>query len=261
MAFGAFWPAIVATIAVFALVFVPAMLSPGGFQVGSYTAFAWADWGRAIGDVARFTTGWARMGWPWSLALYLVFSALLLWRLWREPLGVLLALSLLGLPLMVALLHIGNAGYPRYYLLASAALLLGLGAGIGMALRDKGYRLVAVVAALAMPSLNMLDPLIAHRRGDPLQAVALIPPGATTIWTPEARDTAVIESAAAASHRTLSPVTARCPAAPYAFIEAGVGQAPPAPPTPCHGARYVLAGHGETYGLSGADWWLYRRVR
>lgn len=261
ISFGAFWPAIAATIAVFALVFVPAILSPGGFQVGSYTPFAWADWARAIGDLTRFTTGWSRIGWPWSLALCAAIAAILSWRLWREPLGALLALSLLGLPLMVALLHIGNAGYPRYYLLASVVLLLASGMTIGLALKDKGYKLIAVVMLLVTPSLNTLDPLISHRRGDPLKAVALIPPGVTTIWTPEARDTAVIESAAAASHRTLTPVTAPCPGAPYAFIEAGLGEPPAALPPPCPGARYVMADQGETYGLSGANWWLYRRVR
>lgn len=266
-----FWPSGLALAAALTVILVPAWLSPKGLEIGSYTPFSWADWSNALSNLISMTLGLGveakrsphTSGMIVSVAVSItpfVFSLITE----RRAMPRFIALALIGLPLAIAVLHIGNAGYPRYYLLSAVALLFTLGS---FSQDMRTMRPTAQGLALAIPCLTIAlslwtdATLIAQQRGDPLKAVALIPPATTTIWTPEARDTAVIESAAAASHRTLTPVTARCPAAHYAFIEAGLGEPPASLPPPCPGARYVMAGHGETYGLSGADWWLYRRVR
>lgn len=266
-----FWPAGLALAAALAVILVPAWLAPQGLEIGSYTPFSWADWSNALSNLISMTLGLGveAKRFPLTFGMVVPVAASLTPFVVsliadRRVMPRFIALALIGLPLAIAVLHIGNAGYPRYYLLSAVAVLFALGSIVQdmrtMKSTARGFAMVIPCLCVAL-SLWTDATLIAHSRGDPLKAVALIPPGITTLWTPEARDTAVIESAAAASHRTLNPVTAPCPAAPYAFIEAGLGEPSAALPPPCPGARYVMAGQGETYGLSGANWWLYRRVR
>lgn len=129
-----FWPAGLALAAALAVILVPAWLAPQGLEIGSYTPFSWADWSNALSNLISMTLGLGveAKRFPLTFGMVVPVAASLTPFVVsliadRRVMPRFIALALIGLPLAIAVLHIGNAGYPRYYLLSAVAVLFALG--------------------------------------------------------------------------------------------------------------------------------------
>lgn len=259
-----FWPAALALASVIALTLLPAAFTPKGFEIGSYTPFSWGDWMKALGDLTGYCVAYGLPGWQ-PTAILLGFGLLGAWRYRHEAWGAFVLLAIVGLPVAVAVLHIGNAGFARYYLLTAVALLLALARLFGtMMARAGGGRWVAggSSALLILAMAASIPMLLFNLRGDPLRAIAAMRAagGSATIWVPQARSRTVIESASAAARFPVAIRTAPCPAAGFAYSDQGMGEPPSNLPPACTGARYKVILNVHAYGLSGTDWQLWQRV-
>ncbi|MCZ4340408.1 hypothetical protein O4H52_02230 [Sphingomonadaceae bacterium G21617-S1] len=249
--------AVAAVIAVLLVVAAGAVASPDGFRMGSIAPFSWPAFVDALDHMVGWTIGWPPLliG-PWLLLF--LFMPFLLRRapLLRERIGFHL-LAILGLPLLVALLEADNSAFPRYYLLSAVALLL-LVAEMA-AVRGRAARLL--FAWIMIGSLTLDIGLVANRRGDPgaaIDAISLAAPGGGSVMVEAARDSAVLEAAAAQRAYPLT-VTDSCADTRFIFL-AGNGTAPfPLAALRCGAAFQPIAG-SDIYGLSGQAWQLYERV-
>src|SRR5206468_12253404 len=104
-----------------------------------------------------------------------LIGAAAVWIGWARPpwLGVrarLYAILILGVPVGVALIRSGNAGFPRYYLASVVGLLLLIAEWAGRGLAGKGSPRVAAAAMLAIfvgASVTRDVELIRLQRGHP----------------------------------------------------------------------------------------------
>lgn len=233
-----------------------AALLAGGMTVGSYTPFSVADWADGLAELARYTLA---IGWlpkPLLLIATAIGAGALVLAGARDDRAALTALAVIAFPIAVAVLGIGNSGLARYYLIAGAVLLL----AIAQAPRVAALPLSIVI--LGGSVLGDLD-LVQNQRADPrriVEAMATVRPGGATYTVEAARDSAVVDVAAAQAGYRAALAEAPCPAADFLFI-ARDGDAPfPSGPTRC-GVPYTAIAGARTTGLSGNHWQLYLRAR
>ncbi|MHA6722980.1 hypothetical protein [Sphingomonas sp. RS2018] len=219
-----------------------------GFTFGAYTPFSWSELGAGLSDVTAFTLGLPRSALIFLLPLALVAVGQTIDRA-RWPFYL---LAIVGFPAGVALLHIGNAGIARYYLLSTVALLL-LTAAIISRRRVAGT-LAFVALSIAMLHADIV--LIRDRRADPGRAIAMILNGDPVVTLDRPRAEAVIDSAASSHGRSIR--IADC--APWLFVDRDGDEPFPARPVRC-GYAYALAAQADPAGISGTHWRLYRRER
>lgn len=256
--------ALLAVVAVVAMLAFAAWRSPLGYRVGSYTPFGFDRFAAALGEMIAYTVGAPpAFGWP-LLVITLVLVPLALWRLpplaERWPLYLLL---IVGLPLAVALLRIGNTAYPRYFIVASVALLLLVADALALALRSGGIgrgAAILIFPALVIGSLALDGRIIAQRRADPGAAIVAMrarAPGGAVVLITSTRSSAVLEVAGASSGYTLR-VSEGCVGARFLFVDED-GHAPlPARRNACGEAYRAIVGRGFS-DLSGQTWQLYER--
>lgn len=172
-------PALAASAAIVLFVLAAAALSPTGMRVGGYLPFDWTDYGLALDDLSGWTVGVSAFA-PWIGPLLLAALAVsIAWRppRWLGSRGRLYAMLILGLPVAVALLRPGNAGFARYYLSSALGLLLLASAFIGHGLARPGtVRALAgsAAAAIVLVSLWHDSELLKAERGHPDAAVQMI---------------------------------------------------------------------------------------
>jgi hypothetical protein len=172
-------------------------------------------------------------------------------------------LAILGFPLALALLHAGNTGHPRYYLLAGIALLLLAAELIWLGWRAGGWKRwlsAAALSAFAIGSLAQNIDLMRNQRGDPGGAIralqARAPAGASVILD-RSTGFAMLQVAAAQAHYRLDILEGRpCGPARFLFIDRFKGETPPAASIRC-GKRYLPIAQARAHGLSGTHWTLY----
>jgi hypothetical protein len=253
------WPSIVALALVLAIVAGAAAANPTGFQFGRYDPFAWLPFLHAL--ILAFGSS---LGWP----------VMTLWWLVLVPALVLVApgmgarrtafsrLAILAFPLALALLHAGNTGFPRYYLIACLALLLMLGEMLALALAGGGWRRWLAGAALATILAGGLIEnfhITRARRGDPggaLRAMAAREPRGTRVILDRPTGKAILEVAAAEQHYPLDIVEKPCGPARFLFLDRPDGEAFPAASRRC-GRLYRRIAAAQSRGLSGSNWTLY----
>jgi uncharacterized membrane protein len=256
-------PAIVATLLMFSLVFGAAAMSATGLQVGSEARFTTAGWLHALHSLVATSIGvalpadWATV----TATLLVTLSALLVAALRRRI--ALYLLMIVGLPAMIALLHVPNSVYERYFLVAGIGLLL-LAADWAGALIQRGgeARIVAIPACAILVCASMARDarLITNDRADPaapVRAMQAAAPGGTAILLDTIRPTAVLRVAAASAHYPLV-IRRACPAAPFFLLDDPFHDPFPATIERC-GATYRAVLTRRWYALSGFDWRLYRR--
>ena len=167
-----FLPALVALAAVIALVFGAAWASPTGFQFGDYKPFQILLFLHGIVEMLGYTVGWP------IVSLWLIPGALILVVLAHRAGATHLAfyrLAIVAFPLTLAILHAGNPGHPRYYLVAAIALLLMIAEMTGAMIARGGWQRALASVALAAILLGGLwqdADLIRNQRGDPDPAIA-----------------------------------------------------------------------------------------
>lgn len=257
-------PSIGAVVLVIAVVVAAARASSTGFQAGGYPGFTPAGFSAALADAAVHTLGLSLEA-PFATIAAVAVGAAAAIALAPGLAGrrFLYAFAVLAFPaiLVLALSRIGNAGFARYYLVASSAMLL-LVAEIGGAAIARGGRwrvlAVSVVAIVVAASLYRDVGLARSLRGDPGRAVAAMrraAPGGTSVGVDTIRPTAVLDAAARTAGYPLD-IRRRCPAARFVFVDLEDRIAAPAALDRC-GQHYTQAAVGRYLALSGFDWALY----
>ncbi|MGN6374206.1 MAG: hypothetical protein ACTHMG_01485 [Sphingomonas sp.] len=256
-------PALIAGL-VLGVVAVAAWGSATGFEVGSYSAFRFADWHRALATASGWTIGAGALGAAPLLFVAVLVIGAVLWRR-RDSRAPLYAMAVLAYPLAFVVLRIGNAGEPRYYLLAMLVLLLLL-ADLGAAsLRSGGIGRIAAVVLLALftaGSLHLDGVIAANRRGDPALAIAAMKqraPDGTTLAVANDRMVPVLAFAARAGHYRLRVVEGHCRQAPFLFADGDADSANMGRLRYC-GQTYRQVARAQVHGLSGTWWWLFERT-
>jgi hypothetical protein len=162
---------------------------------------------------------------------------------------------LLGYPLAIAVLHVGNSGIPRYYLLSGVAALLMFGAAAER--HGSSLWFSAAVLAFLIGSLTTDFSLIRNLRGDASAALVMLAsraPAGAVVAIDRSRSEAILEVLANQYRyrlRIAQPCSAR-----FWFVERDGSEPFPAPPILCGRSMTAIAG-ARTYGLSGTNWKLY----
>lgn len=257
----AFTGPLLALIAAIALVFVPAAMSPTGFQFGRYDPFDGMQYLHGVVEMIGYTVAWpVETGWLIAGAAVLVVLA--------RPAGVsklaFYRLAIIGFPLMLAILQSGNVAHPRYYLVAGIALLL-IGEMAAAAYRAGGWRRgIAIIGMLGVsaPALALDIELIRNQRGDAGGVVramqARAPAGSVMILDRDTGYAMVEQSALAQGYRVVIQETG-CPPQRFLLIDRFRGEHFPRRVLRC-GARYEPVASRRATGLSGTHWTLYERL-
>lgn len=259
---GLFLPALFALAAVLALVAGAAWASPTGFQFGDYKPFQILLFLHAIVEMLGYTIGWPIVSlWLMPAALILVVLA----RRLAARHGAFYWLAIAAFPTMLAVLHAGNPGHPRYYLLSAVALLLLLAEAIGTTIArgggwQRGVALAALAAMLAGSLWQDVD-LIRNQRGDPTPAIVALrerAPDGATVLLDRATGYAILRSAAAHLRYPVTIVQGGCAPARFLFVDRFKGEDLPVDPVRC-GASFRAIAAARAHGLSGTHWTLYER--
>lgn len=250
-----------ALVAALVIVFVPALLSRTGFQFGRYDPFEPLQYLHGVTEMIGYSVALPDGG-HWLIAGALALLVL------ARPAGTsklaFYRLAIFAFPLMLALLQLGNAGHPRYYLVAGVALLLLIGELVAIGWRSGGaWRWVgaAGLLAISLSALALDIDLIRNQRGDPGAAVnamrARAPAGATVILD-RSTGYAMIEQAAARERYPVTIQEAGCPPQRFLLVDRFHGETFPSQILRC-GGRYLTVAGRRARGLSGTDWTLYER--
>lgn len=262
LTFGLFAPALIALLAVLAVIAGAALASPTGFQFGSYAPFTVLLFLHAQIEMVGYTIGWPIVS-LWLLPIVLV--VVLLAHRGGARLTPFYWLAIVAFPLALAILHAGNVGHPRYYLLAAIALLLLLAETTATLIARGGWQRIAsagAIVAILGGGLWQDAALIRNQRGDPTKAITALAaraPGGTTVLLDRSTGLAMLRVAAAHAHYPLMVVEAGCPAAPFLFVDRFKGETFDDPPPRCRGAYRPIAS-AYAVGLSGTHWALYERA-
>lgn len=256
-----FTPALVALAAVLGLVAGAAWASPTGFQFGDYKPFEILLFLHAIVEMLGYTIGWP------VVSLWLIPAALILVVLARRAGARHLAfyrLAIVAFPVMLAVLHAGNPGHPRYYLLTAVALLLLIAETTGTMIARGGWQRAGALAALAAMLAGGLwqdVDLIRNQRGDPTPAITAMKaraPGGAVVLLDRPTGLAMLKSAAAHLRYPVYVIETGCKPAQFLFVDRFKGEDLPLAPQRC-GAPYHAIAAARARGLSGTHWTLYER--
>lgn len=252
-------PALSAAAAVLVVMLLAARAAPHGFTIGSYQPFSLGDWIVGMAGAVRWTIGTAPLDtWP---AVFGIFAATLLLILRRHDYrAVLYALLILAGPVAFAACRVGNVGIPRYQLPAMAAVLLLAADTLGAAQRR--WLAIIPVALFATGSARLDATIITNRRADPALAIAAMrhsAPRGTLLMLPDQRLAPVVDWAARAAHYPLRISGTNCAPAPFLLLDSDHPTTQPPIQRLCCG-KYRLVASRRAEGLSGTEWWLYRRI-
>ena len=257
-------PALVATAAVVAMVFVAAAASATGMRVGGYEPFSAPHYAAALDDLALWSVGLGSP-WPWLVPLVLGAAALgvaIVRPQWLGSRAPLYALLIIAVPLAAGLLRAGNTSFARYYLASALGLLLFMADWIGRGLADRAAvraSATMLIVTLVGTSLYRDMELIAVERGRPAASLAdmasLSPTGARIAFA-EPRLKAVVAVAAGRTGYAARFVEG---CAPADFLLAAQSRWSPAPLSVDRcGVRMQAVDSSVTIPLTGDSWVLYR---
>lgn len=256
-----FAPALLALAAVLALIFGAAYASPTGFRFGDYKPFDISAFLYAIDEMLGYTIGWP------VVSLWLIPTALILVALARRGGATHVALyrlAIVAFPATLALLHAGNPGHPRYYLVAAIGLLLLLSEVIGTMIGRGGWQRALALAGLAAilggGAWQDAD-LIHNQRGDPDPAITAMrasAPHGSSVLLDRSTGFAILAAAAAQARYPLQIVRSGCAPTRFLFMDRFKGERFPSAPLRC-GMRWHPIASASARGLSGTHWTLYAR--
>ncbi|GHH20661.1 hypothetical protein E2E30_03365 [Sphingomonas sp. AAP5] len=256
-----FFPAVITLGIVLGVLAGAALASPLGFQFGDYKPFELLLFLHAIVEMLGYTIGWPIVSlWLMPAALILVVLA----RRLGTDRAIFYTLAIAAFPVTLAILHAGNPGHPRYYLVAALALLLLIAEASGTMIARGGWHRGLALLALAGITAGSLwqdVDLIRNQRGDPTQAIiamrARAPRGGVVVidrWMGQA----MLEVAAAHLHYPIRVLAPGCKPVRFLFVDRFKGETFPVDPVRC-GVRYRAFASARAHGLSGSHWTLYER--
>lgn len=253
-------PSALALVAVVGIVLGAAAASTTGFQFGRYDPFDWLQYLHAIVEMLGYT-----LGVPVVSVWWLAFAPILV--VLAKGAGAsrlaLHRLAIIGFPVMLAVLHSGNVGHPRYYLVTGLALLILVAEMIWIGFRQgswKRWAAIAALAAIVVGSLIQDVDLIRNQRGDPgaaLRALAARAPQGASVILDRSTGLAMLQTAAAHDRYPLEILENKpCGPARFLFIDRFKGETMPWASIRC-GKRYTPIARAYARGLSGTHWTLY----
>jgi uncharacterized membrane protein len=254
-------PSIVALGLVAAIIWGAAAAGGKGFQFGGWDPFSWMYYLRGISEMLGYTLGFPGVIVAWFV---LVPVLVILARTTGVSRFSFHALAILAFPAMIALLHPGNVGYARYYLLVSLALLILVAEMAWLGLVAGGWKRWLTALGLGLFGLGSIAcnvELIRNQRADPGAAVRALQArarGGADILIERDQGLPILVSAAAAAHYPLTIVKTDCPAPRFLFVDRFKGEYFPAEVQRC-GKRYAPIAEASAHGLSGTHWTLYER--
>jgi hypothetical protein len=259
-------PALVAATAVVAMMVVSAEHAHNGFAIGSYVPFTATDWSRALGAALGWTLGFFDgQDRTIIVALTAMLAGIVLWFRRADPRTPFYAVAILAYPLVFVVLRIGNAGIARYYLLASVGLLLLLAELTGRAIERPGalrWLSCAAIVLFVVGCGRMDAAIISNLRADPTAMMAAMKadaPTGATVMLPDRRMEPVLDWAARDADYPLTIVPSGCAPVPFVLIDNDRERRTQWSARLC-GGDYRLIAMRSVIGLSGTDWWLYRRI-
>ncbi|MES3153162.1 glycosyltransferase family 39 protein [Sphingomonas faeni] len=258
-------PTIVATAAVFGLVFGAAAESTTGMQVGDYVVFSPAAIGHAlVVMIAGSIGGLAAPTWIEGVATVCIALALAAVVRKRDPVAIFYLAAIIGLPLGLAVLRVGNTGMPRYFLVSALAIILLLASlladGLG---KSRGTRIASglILALVMVASIRDNLSQAALRRGDTGAAIAVmaaLSPTGASVLVDHLRPIATLHVGAAGRGYPLR-IRRECPAPAFLHVDLD-DDAPAANTTARCKVHYRLLVVRRRAVLSGVDWALYGRA-
>lgn len=255
-----FLPSIVALGLVVAIV-LGAAAAHGGFHFGAYDRFNAVQMLHGIAEMIEFALGFppAAIWWFALIPVLLVLApGTLVSRMGLHRLAI------FGFPATLALLHVGNVGHPRYYLLGGVVLLLLVAQLAWLGIVAKGWKrwlAAGAFTAVVTGSLVQDIDLANNRRGDPGAAVRemqRLAPQGTRVLLDRDNGSAMLEVAAAEHRYPLQITLDDCLPSRFLLVDRSRNERHLPRLERC-GRRFVPILEGRARGLSGTHWTLYAR--
>jgi hypothetical protein len=260
----AFLPAFLAVLPLAAAIVVGARLF--SFQIGGFSSFSLEQFAVGYGGLIRYLFGlpdWIG-GWTCIAVVCVLVSAYA--GVSRDRRASLYAIGIVGLPALMAVAHVPNVEFPRYFLVSGTLLLLWAGEMIGRGFDTGGTRRLCAVGILMLVvggNVALLARFYEHGRGSYSDMVdEMTNSGAATYATnADFRTGMVVDYFAARKDRqaSLVPQDKICAGrAEWLILEGDPQKQPEHVGFDC-ALAYQRAGASTFWGLSGLGWTLYSR--
>ena len=257
-------PALAVAAGVVLFVFTAGALSPTGMQTASYEPYSIATHLSALDNLALWSAGFSAP-WPWMIPLLIGSVALLLFIRrpeWLGPRARLYALLILAAPVGVAVVHLGNSSFARFFLTAAIGLLLLFADWLAKGFQARpAARAAAAILLVTLVGVSLYRDLhlIAVDRGHPdlpvREMAALSPAGARIAFDAPRLKAVVAVAAAEAGY----PARFAGGCAPADFLLVAQSRSTPAQVTVDRcGMPMEAINSSVTIPLTGNSWVLYR---
>lgn len=271
-------PAVLAGLSTLLLLFLPLFLgSATSISMGGVTPFSWEGFARGYGNILRLTVGFRKLG-PDGIFLILVLFAVVLSRRFLapryRPLHSLTLISMVLVPLVMALSGLPNLNMGRYFLFAAVVLVFWLAvvcsqfAASGRPGRTGATLLLVTLCGF---SLWQTANLVSLRRGQYTAALeTMAASGPARVGVSHSRRIEVIAGFFRDRRKALRALTLvgpeerRCDDPTDWYVVEVRSHRPPHPrriqagPSTCK-RTYELVKIFPAFGLSGQDWAIYAR--
>lgn len=261
-----FAPAFLAVLPLAACVLLGGVLF--GFQIGGVSPFTFQNFAQGYGGMIRYLLGlpWGMSGWACIVfACGLVLASAWVWRDSRSSLYV---IGICGLPLLIAVAHMPNVEFPRYFLVSGTLLLLFVGELLGRGFQARGRGVLFSAAALAgilVGNTGSLIEFYKHGRGSYSGIVDQMTLGDDSSYATshDLRTGMVVDYFTDRLHRqaTLVPADKMCSTPPdWLILERATNeQQQLAQPAQGCTLTFERTDTARAWGLAGTGWTLYRR--
>ncbi|UZK66810.1 hypothetical protein [Sphingomonas sp. M1-B02] len=253
-------PSVIALVLV-ASIIAGAAAAHGGFRIGAYDPYRTIALLHGVSEMVQYSLGFPIVGVWW-------FAAIPILIVLAPSAGVsriaFHRLAILGFPLALVLLRVGNVAHPRYYLLVGIALLILVAEFIWLGWRAGGWKRWlsgGALAAIAAASLVCDVDLAINRRGDigaAIRAMQARAPQGALLLIDRAPSIATLQVAAGAADYPLKIRLSDCTGARFFLADRFRGEEPPEQ-IPLCGTRFVPIAAAHAHGMSGTHWTLYQR--
>jgi hypothetical protein len=238
-----------------------------GFKVGGFSPFSLAAFGAGYGGMIRDLFGLPSYVGDWVCILAACSLVCASACIWRDRRAALYVIGILGLPYLMAVAHLPNVGFPRYFLISGTLLLLWAGEMLGRGFEIGGKKLlltaVALVTVLAGNAWSLVQ-FYQYGRGSYLPIIEqMTQDGATSYASNHDFRTATVVgyfTRRMGRQASFVPTDKMCEERPtWLILEDAVGKQPQhVEPVPGCVLAYERTAGSTHWGLSGLDWTLYR---
>lgn len=260
----AFLPAFLAVLPLATAILVGARLF--SFNVGGFSSFSLERFAAGYGGMIRYLFGLPDWIGDWTCVAIVCVLVLAYAGVSRDRRVSLYAIGIVGLPALMAVAHLPNVEFPRYFLVSGTLLLLWAGEVIGRGLEAGGTRRLCAAGMLMLVAggnAALLARFYEHGRGSYSDMVDEMTKGGVATYATNAdfRTGMMVDYFAARMGRQASLVTQDkiCAGrAEWLILEGDLQKQPERVDFDC-ALAYERAAASTFWGLSGLGWTLYSR--